>query len=399
MAPVPGEDARIDFTFEAALWPGSFQADGTVNFRERNAFHAVTQNQLLGTYRPATLGTPGLSVRGIPLEVEPGERRSFYTNDNVRVTNAPRQYYSRVTGTAHFRDDRLTVHEVLRIDGDVDYDLGNIEAGRDVHITGSVQPGFSIRLAGDLVVEGLVEDGAAIEADGDVLAAGGIVGAGTNVVAGGSVHARFVQNSTVTAAGDVIVGSYLLNARVRAGDRIVVRFAEGHLGGCIAGGEAYATRRVDAWTLGAASTDRTVVGIIGSPRLQEELRKAQKAVDYCDRFILRAFRSLGLNEVDTVALRELLARTPRHERAPLRRVMSQVQKVAVHRARSLARRNDLRARFRGMIWAGEVQVRDTAHRDVEIRAGGQQLLLDSDVARPTFRLTRDGIRDTNEEST
>jgi len=43
------------------------------------------------------------------------------------------------------------------------------------------------------------------------------VGANTELVAGGSVMAKFIQEATIRAVEDVQAGAYIFNASVRAG--------------------------------------------------------------------------------------------------------------------------------------------------------------------------------------
>ena len=77
----------------------------------------------------------------------------------------------------------IWVHPVVYIEGDVDYDMGNVESGRDVFIQGSVRSGFSVRAGGSVSVGGTVESGSSIHAQEDIVVSQGIVGASTRVVA------------------------------------------------------------------------------------------------------------------------------------------------------------------------------------------------------------------------
>ena len=64
---------------------------------------------------------------------------------------------------------------------------------------------------------GTTEPGATLQAGGDGLVGQGILGEKTCVIADGSVTTKFIQNSVVTAGGDITVGSYIFNGRVSAG--------------------------------------------------------------------------------------------------------------------------------------------------------------------------------------
>jgi uncharacterized protein len=391
VAAVPGTDAHIEYSFDPKLWPGAFQEDGSVDFHERNAHTRVTSGQFLGTVHPATRGRAGLNLFAQPIHARDGDHNAFDINSKIRMDGNPRRLYARVDGSVRVRGNGVGVHEIVEIHGDVDYSLGNIDAGKDVHISGSVKPGFSVRLAGDLVVGGTIEGGASINSGGDVAVAQGIVGKDTRVVALGNVQAKFVQNSAIMARGDITIGSYLRSCDVRAGGRLVVRQGTDGRGGSIVGGQALAAVRIDVWTVGSASTDRTTIGIVASPDLEAHGHKLSKVVDSCDEFIVRAFRTLGLKTIDVAEMKQLIENTPREERTPIMNILRQIKKVTATRVASLQKQSELERETSTSLQGGEIHVHDTAFADVEIRLGDRRLKLDQDLEKPVFCLTGDDI--------
>jgi uncharacterized protein len=382
--PIPGQDAHISYEFDTALWPGAFLEDGSVDFHERNAYRCVERGQFIGTIHPATTGEPGRSVTGQTVEATDGEHDIFDLGENFRVEGDPKRLYARVDGSVRVRGNAVRLHEVIRVDGDVNFSMGNIDAGKDVYITGSIKPGFEIRLGGDLTIGGTIEGGAIVHAGGDVTVAGGIVGHDTKVVALGSVFAKFIQNASVIARLDVFAGNYLLNAEIRVGGRVVVRQTSDGRGGSIVGGQTLAGQRIDAWTVGSASTDRTIVGIVAPPETAAGVRKIEKTVEFCDQFVGRAFRTLGLETIDTTELKQLIDRTPKDERQPILTVLQQLKKATTTRARALEKRASLKNKSRKQLTGGEIHVRHIAHADVEIRISDQHITLDTDLDGPVF---------------
>ena len=67
----------------------------------------------------------------------------------------------------------------------------------NVEIDGSVRAGFTVKSAGTVLIAGVVENGATIDAKGDVVVAKGIFGESTSVTALGNVETKLIQNSTV----------------------------------------------------------------------------------------------------------------------------------------------------------------------------------------------------------
>jgi len=135
--------------------------------------------------------------------------------------------YADMDGAVRIARGVLAIKPVVHFKGDTNHNVGTVEQDKDVFISGSVGPNFAINAGGSVTIDGMVESGATIHAQEDIVVAKGIVGHQTRVVALGSVEAQFVQGGSVVARGDVIIGSHLLNARVRAGGQVVVEESEG----------------------------------------------------------------------------------------------------------------------------------------------------------------------------
>ena len=70
----------------------------------------------------------------------------------------PKSFYSKIDGNVHLKDTVISVHSVLRVEGDVDASSGDIVAGNDVEITGSVRDGAKVSAAGSVTILGGVEE-------------------------------------------------------------------------------------------------------------------------------------------------------------------------------------------------------------------------------------------------
>ena len=62
--PVDGTDTHVDFTFDPSKRAGAVRADGSIDFRERNAVIGVTEGDLIGKLVPVSAGTHGSDVLG-----------------------------------------------------------------------------------------------------------------------------------------------------------------------------------------------------------------------------------------------------------------------------------------------------------------------------------------------
>jgi uncharacterized protein len=391
---VPGRDARIEFTFDLEKWSGEQLMDDSFDFRERNTFVAVEKGQLLAEAFPASKGKSGQNLRGEEISVEVGQKKIFKGGENVRVErekNWPKFFYADIDGNVRVKNDTVYVREMIHIEGDVDYDLGNIKAGKDIFITGSVRSGFTVSAGGSIAIGGTVEPGAAVNAQEDIVVAQGIVGAHTRVVALGDVRAKFVQNSAVMARGDIVVESYLLNAQVQAGGRLAVRSGEDVHGGSIVGGQAFAAAGIWSRRIGSSSTDRTVIGIKPPPDTVARLRKLDKGIEFCQTNILRAFRTLGLRDLDVADFKAFIEKTPREKREPIIRVLKQLKALARTREKSLDRRRKLKRENEKVAEKAEIKVFGATFADVEVHIGSEKLILDEELKAPIFFLADSGI--------
>lgn len=153
---------------------------------------AVLRNELesVGTWSPLP---PAARRRSIP---------RLQRQDQTFIS-----FHSQIDGHAKIEEGTLSVQPVLRIFGDVDANTGHITAKHDVHISGSVSPGYEIKSGGSVFIGGKVEESTKIHAQGNVIAAEGVFGSETKVVAFGNVETRCMQQSSILARGNISVAT------------------------------------------------------------------------------------------------------------------------------------------------------------------------------------------------
>ncbi|MFH1566753.1 MAG: flagellar assembly protein A, partial [Gemmatimonadota bacterium] len=181
-APVPARDAVPEFAFQHQTRAGAVRADGTIDFRERNAFPAVHAGDLLVRCGPPVPGTPGQTVQGeeIPVGLPRGAELVAGEQTRQEEKDGVAQLFAESDGGASVQVEQVrgegvectrytvAVHPVAQVGGDVGYDTGNIEVPGSVAVAGSVKAGFRVQAVGDVVIAGSVENGAVVEAGGSV---------------------------------------------------------------------------------------------------------------------------------------------------------------------------------------------------------------------------------------
>ena len=393
-APVPGEDTHVDYTFDPEKQAGKVLPDGSLDLRERNAAISVQADQLLGEVVPATKGQPGTSLGGEEIQTTDGEEGTFSAGENVRTETEGDviKFYSKIDGNVHIKGDTIQVNPVYVVQGDVNYEVGNIDVRTDVQISGSVCSGFSIKAGGTVTVNGMVESGAAVNSQGDVLIAQGVVGDTTKVVALGNVETKFIQNCAVMAKGDINVGSYIFSGHVRAGGRVVVNTGGGDRGGSIVGGEVIATGGIEAKLIGSTSTDRTLIGTGANPEDAVRMKKLREAIGFCDTSILRLMRTLGLEKMDASRIREAIDRAPAARKEFLIDAVKKLKELSDSKEKSEKTLDELQVKVEQELGKAKIEVSDKVFADVHVQMGESMVTVSEDISQPLFRMTDEGIR-------
>jgi uncharacterized protein (DUF342 family) len=392
-APVHGADARFRCTFDLGQQSSRIAEDGTVDFSGRNGARLVWPGQVLARVVPATPGRPGVDVAGAEVPARPGrelDELPLVAGENVRVLchrDRAAALVSKARGHLRLEGDEVAVRLVRQLPEAE----GNLEVDRDLRIAGNVRAGASVKAGGSILIGGCVEPGAALRAQGDILIAKGVSGESTRLWCQGSLETKFIQDCEAQVHGNVLVGSYILHARVRAGGGLRVWAGGGPRGGSIAGGEVCATLGVEARFLGSPGGEPTLVGVGPDPRLLERLDKLGEVVDFCDAGILRLLRTLGLKALEVGRIKEIVAQATPARRAYLLDLVRKLTELAQTREQALKTREHLQEQLAGPAEGGRIQVSGTAFAGAQVHINGLQHHVASPLERPVFSKGRDGI--------
>ncbi|MCC3376211.1 DUF342 domain-containing protein [Cohnella sp. REN36] len=334
-APEPGENGYVKALFEETnsdKRPAE-RGDGSVDYREVTQLANVKAGQLIASRVPPGAGVSGMAVTGEELPAKDGKEAHFKVGKNVVVNPEKTAMYAAIDGLVTRTDkDKLNVFPVFEVNGDVDYNIGNIDFVGTVVIRGNVLTGFRIRAAGDIRVTGGIE-GAEVESDGSIEISGGIIGSNKGYVkAGCDVRCSFIQEGNVTAGQDVVVSQSIMHANVRAGRNIVCAGAKG----LIVGGVLQAGERVAARTIGNAMSTATAVEVGVRPELRQELvelrnqiRLLAENLDKTEKALamLNQLASVGQLSADRLAMRIKLTSTRRQTSDELQAAREQILEI------------------------------------------------------------------------
>ncbi|MFC4307396.1 DUF342 domain-containing protein [Cohnella boryungensis] len=334
--PIAGKDGYINVLFgesERQDRRPVEREDGSVDYKEVTQLANVKAGQLIAERVPAEPGAPGKSVTGDEIAPRDGKDVHFKIGKNVVVNPEKVAMYAAIDGLVTKTDkDKLNVFPVYEVNGDVDYNIGNIDFVGTVVIRGNILTGFRVKASGDIRVTGGIE-GAEVESDGSVEISGGIIGSNKGFVkAGCNVRCSFIQEGNVIAGEDVLVTQSIMHSNVRAGKSVKCAGAKG----LIVGGTIQAGDRVTARMIGNSMSTATVIEVGVRPELRQELgdlrttmRQLAESLDKTEKalVLLDQMAAIGQLSGDKLALRVKLTATKRQTAEELQTAKERVLEI------------------------------------------------------------------------
>ncbi len=254
---------------------GEIKADGSIDFKEVGSIIEVRKGQPILQRYPAIKPEDGYDVYGIKLSAEIVRPEGFRKGDNIiKLETDENTFVASVDGCLSISGNRISVLPVALINGDVNYDSGNIDVTGSVHIMGSVLPGFSVKARGDIVIEKSVDD-AYIESGGSITVNMGVVGKeNVKLSALGNITAKYLLNATVEAAGDIVVEDSIINCNVFSNNRITVTAKQGK----IIGGKTTALYEIIVNVSGSPNETETQLNVGRNLFIEKELADIHKEI-------------------------------------------------------------------------------------------------------------------------
>jgi uncharacterized protein (DUF342 family) len=400
---VEGKDAIFEWAVQiVSNEPGKILDDGTIDFRDRNLTTVAKEGDLLGKLVPPSLGTPGMDIYGTDLQppfplnievitdsliyAEPEEDGSmaFYCETGGGISS---DTTLKVVKSRRQMRINIGVYPISNIPGDVDYSTGNIDFNGDVVIDGSVQSQFSVKATGTVTIGGYVEAGAYVTAGKDILIQRGVVGSSTELVAGGDIMSKFIQEATVRAGGDVKVGSYIFNASVRAGGQVFVPGMGEGKSRALVGGLVWGAKGITARSVGSpynAST-RLVVGVDPDQvNRADQIRANMRACQGKQNALLK---KLGGDSLDLNRIKQKLARcASAKQKKSMLVAIKRIAKIAELERNQQEELQQIADEQRKLAARTTINVLNDLFAGAEIRIGEQTEMIREDCEHCSYKL-------------
>jgi uncharacterized protein len=254
---------------------GEIKSDGSIDFKEVGSIIEVKKSQDVLKRVPAVKPADGYDVFGDKTYADYIRHDGYYKGENIiQGKEDDNIFVSAIDGCVDIDGKKISVLPVVYIQGDVNYDTGNIDFDGSVHIMGSVLPGFSVKAKGDIIIEKNVDD-AFIDAEGDITVKMGVVGKeNVKLTANGKITVKYLLNAKVEAAKDVIVEDSIINSDVFSNTRISVVARQGK----IIGGKTTALYEIIVNVSGSPNETETQLNVGRNLFIEKELAAIHKEI-------------------------------------------------------------------------------------------------------------------------
>jgi len=271
---------------------GEILSDGRINFKETGSIIQVFKNQDILKRVPAVKPSDGYNVFGDKAFAEMVQHNGYAKGPNIVQSGKDELIYcSALDGCLEIDKKFVSVLEIVVINGDVNYDTGNIKFNGSVRITGSVLPGFSVVANGDIIIEKNVDD-AYIEAGGDIIVKMGVVGKeSVKLVSGGKVTAKYLQNARVEATDEIVVEDSIINCNVFSNNKISVVAKHGK----IIGGVATALYEIIVNVSGAINETETILNVGRNLFIEKELDEVRIEINKWREIVAEVMRKMKVS--------------------------------------------------------------------------------------------------------
>lgn len=246
--PVPSIDARLDWTrdFFARGWKID-EITQSIDFWQKLEDRSVSEDDLLVTLHQPIPGEPGLNVFGNDIPVEKPKKIKLRCGKGVRTEEHEGrvEYFATINGRIRFADGTVAVDDVYAIKGNVGLETGNINHTGSVIIDGDIEAGASVEAEGDILVKGMAET-CTIRCGGSLTVVGGILGSEEyRIHIKGNLNAKYISEAIIFVDGNVIAGNEIAHSEIRSLGRVTVEK------GRIAGGVIMARHGIKVAEAGA----------------------------------------------------------------------------------------------------------------------------------------------------
>jgi len=405
--PVKGIDARFQ-SLIPQIRERKPQIDkrGIANYRDLGQLIVVRPGDPLMCRTPPTEGQQGWDITGRAIMPQPGQDIQFASGlqgveldpeaeldpDNNSLLLAA------ITGQPKLVPNGVVVEPTLALP-QVDMSTGNMSFDGTINIKGDVKDGMKIRVTGDVFVGGTVE-AAEIEADGNIVIKGGVIGHSEHsgdpnevptfnaiIISKGSISAHFAENASMEAGIDIIIEEFSMHNHLTALNRVLVGKSGGRKGRII-GGMASASVLVKTAVIGSSAGFITKIRAGFNPYLQAEQDRLKLEIDALEKEQEDLKKIIAFVLAHPEKDKNALLNKALHTRAQIEIDCTRLHAERTHLLSEMTLAEHVQVIVEHAIHAGaEIQIGNAVWKNNEERGKGVFQLVENEVVFGNFMLS------------
>ena len=263
---VAGEDPYLHASYKDTK---AQDDDAVIDIRMAQQRSLVNTGDLIAEIKFRVEPVDGFDVCGNVIPAQLPEIPPIEIGEGIEAKDDIK-FYATVDGVPTVEESSIVVNQIFVQQGDVNLKSGDVYFDGSAEIEGSIDTGATVRITGDLVVNGASRE-ANVFVGGNLEVKKGIsTGPAGLVKVKGELLAEFIENAVIEATGDVKAKKAILNSTIRTDAGIYSSEADGVIGG----GTLYCSKSINTGSLGFEKGAMTVVfcGLNWRVRRSMELR-------------------------------------------------------------------------------------------------------------------------------
>lgn len=287
--PIKGKDGEVRYLVEVESKAKPKISDsGTINFKELNMINNVEAGTVLAELIPPEEGVPGKNIHGEEIPGETGREARLPQGKNTEISEDGEKLLATEAGQVQRIDGKVEVRKTYEVPANVDNSTGNIVFKGKVLVRGNVKAGFNIEAEEDIEVQGVVE-GSTLKAGGDIILNRGVQGNNQALLTGQNVVAKYIENATIKAKGN-IEAEAILHSVAQAKGSITVAGKKG----LIVGGSLKAQKEIRAKVMGSHMGTVTNVEVGLDPEDKEYFDALERTIEDIDKNMINLNKTIEL---------------------------------------------------------------------------------------------------------
>ncbi|MFC1564111.1 DUF342 domain-containing protein [candidate division KSB1 bacterium] len=378
--PKDGKHGSINFFFDTEMKLKPVEDEkGNVDYKNINLLQNVKKGDKLAEVIPPVPGKEGKDVFGKKVLPKVGKVIKMPIGMNTELSpENPNILIAGKEGNVSLIKGYVQVETLFEVNGDVDYNTGNVEYVGSIVIKGSVRSGFEVKVEGDAEINGIVED-AKVIAGGNIIIKNGFLGKNKGYLeAGGDIFIKFIQNQDAKAKGSIYVGEGILHSNVQCEGKIEVTGRKG----MIVGGYTSSIQGVYVKELGNYQEVKTEVTVGVNEELEKQMKDTREEVENNDANVENVKKAV-------LALYKKKARvkTLPAEQENLLNKLINIQNVLPKQKESLLEKKEqIQNEIDKFAHDAKIEVTDKVHRGVYVRIRNKNKTILAETTRVTFKI-------------